>query len=109
MKTRTDHPERFHDGGKVPWSRFYFLAQTLIKVGRLDEAEARIKQAMAVLKSDGIQFHPDMVNTMATLTAVYNLQGRKKEALAMWEEVRKLVPQVYPTDHPHYKNYMETM
>jgi tetratricopeptide (TPR) repeat protein len=108
MKTRLDHPERFNGGGKVPSACFYDLTQSLIGVGRLGEAEAMLKKTLAMVKSDGIEFHPDVVATMCRLVEVYRLQSRKKEAAAMMTAVKKLVPNVFPKDHPAYKTYMET-
>jgi hypothetical protein len=65
------------------------------------------KKAMAVLESDGIQLHPGVVEAMSAIGDVYRLQGRKKEAAAMVKAVKKLVPRVYPRDHPDYKMFME--
>jgi tetratricopeptide (TPR) repeat protein len=107
FKTRTEHPERFQDGDKLPFNSFSNLAHNLAKVGRLDEAEATLKKALAGLESDGIEFHSNVIQAMDALGGVYRLQGRKKEAAAMRKAVKKLVPQVYPKDHPEYKRFME--
>jgi tetratricopeptide (TPR) repeat protein len=107
LKARTDHPERFKDGGKVPPTCFSFLGQTLKKVGRLDEAESALKKALAILKNDGIEYHPEVVIAMRTLAEVYQQQGLKKEAVVMVKAVKKLVPLVFPKDHRDYKLYMD--
>jgi hypothetical protein len=44
---------------------------------------------------------------MGALGDVYQLTGRKKEVVAMDKQIKKLVPQVFPKDHPSYKMYME--
>jgi tetratricopeptide (TPR) repeat protein len=74
--------------------------------GRLEEAEAALKKSLAKLKRDGIELHPGVVHATSTLGKVYWQQGRKKEAAAMEKAVRKLVPRVFPIDHPHYARYM---
>jgi tetratricopeptide (TPR) repeat protein len=107
IKTRTDHPYRFKTGEEVPFGSYYSMAQSLICVGGLDEAEVMLKKALAVLESNGIEIHPQMVQAMDCLGAVYRDQGRKKEAKSMFEAVKKLVPQVFPKDHPDYKLFME--
>jgi tetratricopeptide (TPR) repeat protein len=107
VKTRTDHPERFSDGGKVPGSCFFTMAQLLQRVGRLEEAEAMLKQVMDMLKIDGKEVSPQMAASIAASVGLYRLQGREKEAAAMVKAVRKLAPQVFPKDHPNYKKYME--
>jgi tetratricopeptide (TPR) repeat protein len=106
LKTRTEHPERFPNRGKVPSCSFFTLGALLMHAGRLDEAEGMLKKAQAMQESDGKEVHPDMVQTMSVLGDVYRLQGRNKEATAMMKGVKKLVPQVYPKDHPGYKMYM---
>jgi tetratricopeptide (TPR) repeat protein len=108
LKTRTDHPDRFPDGGKVPFTCAYTLAQTLLRVGRLDEAETMLKKALAMLESGGIKLQPNVVHAMDCLGDVFWLQGRKKEAEEMKQAMKKLVPQVFPKDHPDYKMFMES-
>jgi tetratricopeptide (TPR) repeat protein len=83
------------------------MAQSLTRLGQLDEAELKFKKALDILKSDGMEFHPTVVLTMVELAQVYYLQGRKKEAVALRTKLRKLVPQVFPRDHPEYKKLME--
>jgi tetratricopeptide (TPR) repeat protein len=107
FKVRTDHPERFDSGGKVPFNSYATLAQCLSVLGQLDEAEVTLKKALAVLESDGKQIHPEVVTAMDALGQVYLLQGRKKEAAAMARAVKKLVPQVFPKDHPGCKQFKQ--
>jgi hypothetical protein len=76
--------------------------------GRLEVAEEMLKKALFMLKSDGFEFHPDMVATMRSLGNMYQLQRRKKEATAMFNAMKELVPQVFPKDHPSYKKLMES-
>jgi hypothetical protein len=78
MKARRYHPERFPVGGKVPATAFFALAQSLTGLDRLDETEILLKMALAVLETDGIEFHPSMVLAMDALARVYGKQGRKK-------------------------------
>jgi predicted Zn-dependent protease len=106
LKTRTGHPERFPDGGKVPFTSYFSLAQSMQLVGHLDQAESMLHKAMGVLESEGKELHPSVVHVLGALEEVYRRQGRKKAAGAMAKKVRKLVPQVFPQDHPEYKNYM---
>jgi tetratricopeptide (TPR) repeat protein len=107
LKTRLDHPTMFPNGGKVPFVCFISLGQSLMHVGRLDQAEAMLNKALAVLKSDGLAFHPSVVYSMHSLGQVYRQQGRKKDAADMAKKVKKLVPQVFPKDHPEYKKLMK--
>jgi hypothetical protein len=72
----------------------------------LDEADVMLNKALTVLESDGIEFHPNVVSAMDALGQVYRCQGRKKEGAAMYKAVKKLVPQVYPKDHPEYARYI---
>jgi tetratricopeptide (TPR) repeat protein len=93
---------------RVSASSLHFYATLLVCVGgRLDEAEATLKKALAKLERDGIEFHPGMVHVKSALGDVYREQGRKKEAKAMLKAVKKLVPKVFPKDHPCYKMFME--
>jgi hypothetical protein len=62
---------------------------------------------LATLEREGKEFHPDVVSTMITLGDVYRKQGRKKDGKAMLKAAKKLVPKVFPKDHPNYKHYME--
>jgi tetratricopeptide (TPR) repeat protein len=106
LTARLDNPRRFQYGGQVPAGSFSSLAKSMIEVGRLDEAETMLNKALAVLKRDGIEIHADMVSAMGLLAKVYLGQGRKKESTAMVKAVRKLVPRVFPKDHPNYKKIM---
>jgi tetratricopeptide (TPR) repeat protein len=106
LKTRTDHPERFPDGGKVPFNSFFALGASLRRAGRLEEAESTYKKGLAGLESEGKVLHPDVVVGMGALVEVFHRQGREKEAWKMAKAIQKLVPQVYPKDHPQYKKYM---
>lgn len=105
LKTREEYPERFRSA-KVPFNCLFTLAQALLRTSRLDEAEATLKKALGVLESEGKEFHPDMVLAMHCLGGVYQRQGRKKEATEVLKKVKKLVPQVFPKDHPDFKRYM---
>jgi predicted Zn-dependent protease len=78
----------------------------LIDVGRLDEAEATLKKAWAKLAHNRTEFRPDVVRVMSTLGDVYRLQGHEKEAANMVKAVKKLIPQLFLKDHPHYTHYM---
>jgi tetratricopeptide (TPR) repeat protein len=67
LKTRVYHPERFPKGGEVPSDCFYSMAQSMKCVGRLEEAEAMFKKALAMLESEGIEFHPTWFGPWARL------------------------------------------
>jgi tetratricopeptide (TPR) repeat protein len=58
FKTRTNHPERFRDGGHVASKCVFTLAQLFKCVGRLDEAKAVLKNVLGMLKSEGKEVHP---------------------------------------------------
>jgi tetratricopeptide (TPR) repeat protein len=103
LTVRKAHPGWFPDGA---WSCFHSVAVSLISVGRLDEAESTLKQAQAMLQSNGIEYHPDVVHIASTLGDVYRLQGRKQKANDMVKTVKKLVPLVFPKGHPDYKMFM---
>jgi tetratricopeptide (TPR) repeat protein len=107
MTVRTTYPARFPQRGKVPWSCFHHIAVSQLALGQLAEAEATLKKAQGMLERDGIEYHPDVVHITSTLGDVYRLQGRTREAKAMVKAVKKLVPRVYPKDHPEYKFFME--
>jgi tetratricopeptide (TPR) repeat protein len=98
------YPER------VTATSLHSYAELLILVGgRSEEAETALKEALAKLKNKGLEFHPDTVHNMGALEDVYRQQGRKKDAKAMSKAVKKLVPQVFPKDHPGYRHYMEKL
>jgi tetratricopeptide (TPR) repeat protein len=107
INTRLENPTRFPNGGKLPSGSFYALGQSLLWVGQLDKAEEMFKKAQAMLESEGKDFHPDMVHVMVAIMEVYRQQGRKKEAASKLKTVKKLVPKVFPKDHPDYKKYMD--
>jgi hypothetical protein len=107
LKTRLENPTLFENGGRVPFSLYYSMAESLMRLGRLDESEAMLKRGQATLESDGVELSQDVVHFMAALADVNRRQGRKREAAAMKKKVKKLVPQVFPKDHPSYKLYME--
>jgi hypothetical protein len=107
IKMRVDNPERFPRDQGIG-SCYTKLAHSLCAVGgRLQEAEFMLKKALASLESEGKVIHPEVCLAMFSLGQVYTLQGHKKEAEVMAKKVKKLVPQIFPKDHPDYKNFME--
>jgi hypothetical protein len=106
LKGRLENPSKFQNGGKVPMSCYHAVAQSLVGIGRLDDAEAMLKQVLATLKSDGIEFHPDVLSVMEALGPIYQEQRRIPELGALIKAVQKLVPKVFPKDHPEYKRYL---
>jgi tetratricopeptide (TPR) repeat protein len=101
MQEAKQFPER------VSANSLHSYAVLLTEVGRLEDAEATLKKALAKLERDRIELHPQMVHVMSALGDVYRKQGRKKEAAAMVKAMKKLVPKVYPKDHPNFKVFME--
>jgi tetratricopeptide (TPR) repeat protein len=92
---------------RVTVNSLHAYAVLLIDLGRREEAEASLQKALVKLESEGLEFHPNVVFIKSSLRDVYLLQGRKKEAAAMLKVLKKLVPQVFPVDHPGYKHHME--
>jgi tetratricopeptide (TPR) repeat protein len=90
---RDDENAEWFPGG-VSVSSLYFFAVLQCDVRQLDNAEGTLNEALAMMESDGIVYHSDVVKTKRKLSEVYALQGRKKEAAAILKAVNKLVPQV---------------
>jgi tetratricopeptide (TPR) repeat protein len=107
LKTRTDHPERFPAEGEMRSGALFAVAHLLNRIGRLEEAEAILEKVLADFESNEINLQRSMLCVMNELGDVYLLRGRKKEAAAMRKKMKKLVPQVFPVDHPQYKMLME--
>lgn len=53
--------------------------------GRFDEAEARFRQALALLETDPGRDSPEYATMLNNLAGVHRLQGRQEEALALQE------------------------